>query len=81
MLGTLEYLVSSYVTGGNTMFKNAIASIADSRLAIGLTQSRFPSRQIQIIPTFSLIWITMLHDYWIERFHEWALAEGITTNN
>ncbi|NJB72403.1 hypothetical protein GGR42_002894 [Saonia flava] len=61
----IQCLVSSYVTGDNTMFKNAIASIGNSRMPIGLTQSRFPSREVQIIPTFSLVWITMLHDYWM----------------
>jgi hypothetical protein len=34
-----------------------------SRVASGLTQSRYPARVAQIIPPFSLWWVTMVHDY------------------
>ena len=61
----IQCLVSSYVSGDTTLMRNAVASIHDSRLPFGLTQSRYPSYQTQIIPTFSLIWITMVYDYWM----------------
>jgi hypothetical protein len=35
----------------------------DSRTTDGWTSSRFPSRTSQVIPTFSLWWIRMTHDY------------------
>jgi alpha-L-rhamnosidase len=34
-------------------------------LSSGLTQARYPSYGVQMIPTFSLVWVTMLHDYWM----------------
>lgn len=61
----IQALVSTYVSGDKTLIKNAIESINDSRLPFGLTQSRYPSYQPQIIPPFSLIWITMIYDYWM----------------
>jgi hypothetical protein len=60
----IQCLVSTYVTGDSTMFRNALLALKDSRLPLGLTQSRYPSREVQIIPPFSLIWISMLWDYW-----------------
>ncbi len=63
----IQCLVSSYVTGDFTLMKNAIAAIHDSRFTFGLTQSRYPSYQTQIVPTFSLIWTTMVYDYWMLR--------------
>lgn len=60
----IQCLVSSYVSGDTTMFRNALLALKDSRLPLGLTQSRYPSREVQIIPPFSLIWIDMLWDYW-----------------
>jgi hypothetical protein len=38
-----------------------------SRLTDGVTMSRYPSRNTQIISTFSLWYIGMLHDYWMYR--------------
>lgn len=61
----IQSLVSTYVSGDSRLMHNAIASLNDSRLSLGLTQSRYPSYQPQIIPPFSLIWITMIHDYWM----------------
>jgi hypothetical protein len=61
----IQCLVSSYVSGDLRMMRNALAQINDSRLASGLTQSRYPSHGIQIIPPFSLVWVTMIHDYWM----------------
>ena len=59
----IQGLISSYVDGDSALYKNALQSIYDSRMAMGLTQSRYPSYYTQIIPTFSLLWIAMLNDY------------------
>lgn len=59
----IQGLVSMYVSGDSTLYRNALLSGFDSRMPFGLTQSRFPSYSPQIIPPFSLVWIAMLHDY------------------
>jgi hypothetical protein len=61
----IQALVSTYVSGDTRLTKKAIASIHDSRLPDGLTQSRYPSYQPQVIPPFSLVWNTMVYDYWM----------------
>lgn len=61
----IQALVSTYVSGDSRLTKNAISSLHASQLPIGITQSRFPCNQPQIIPTFSLVWITMVYDYWM----------------
>lgn len=61
----IQCLTSSYVSGDTIMMRKAIQTFFESRLLVGLTQSRCPSYETQIIPTFSLIWITMVHDYWM----------------
>lgn len=60
----IQALVSLYNSGDGRLMKNAIAQINDSRTAEGATMSRAPTRQQQYIPTFSLWWIGMVHDYW-----------------
>ena len=61
----IQALVSTYVSGDSRLVKNAISALHGSQLPIGITQSRYPSNQIQIIPTFSLVWVTMIYDYWM----------------
>jgi len=61
----IQALVSTYVSGDSRLVKNAISVLHDSQLPMGITQSRFPSNQTQIIPTFSMVWVTMVYDYWM----------------
>lgn len=60
----IESLVSLYENGDPLLMRNAIEQIDSSRTPEGLTMSRAPSRLYQYTPTFSLLWIEMLHDYW-----------------
>ena len=63
----IQALVSLYVAGDDRLMRNAIEMYDLSRIAEGLTQSRVPSSTPQIITTFSLFWIDMVHDHWMHR--------------
>jgi len=63
----IQALISLYVSGDDRLMRNAIELFDDSRIPEGLTQSRYPNREPQVIPPFSLIWIGMVHDYWRHR--------------
>ncbi len=63
----IQALISLAVSGDDRLMRNAIDLYDKSRIAEGLTQSRYPSASPQIINTFSLFWIDMVHDYWMHR--------------
>ena len=63
----IQALISLYVTGDDRLMRNAIEQFNNSLLPFGLTQSRYPSSQPQVIPPFSLFWIGMVHDFWMHR--------------
>ncbi|HWA88016.1 MAG TPA: alpha-L-rhamnosidase C-terminal domain-containing protein, partial [Opitutus sp.] len=63
----IQALISLTVSGDDRLMRNAIEQYDHSRLPEGLTQSRYPCTDLQIIPPFSLFWIGMVHDYWIHR--------------
>jgi alpha-L-rhamnosidase len=61
----IQALISYAMTGDARLARQAIENIDDSRVPEGLTQSRYPSRLAQFIPPFSLLWVGMVHDYWL----------------
>jgi alpha-L-rhamnosidase len=63
----IQALISYAVTGDDRLGRQAIENLDWSRLPEGLTQSRYPSANVQMIPPFSLLWIDMLHDFWWYR--------------
>jgi len=63
----IQALVSLYNSGDDRLVRNAINQMDHSRIAEGITLSRHPSYSPQQIPTFSLWYIGMLHDYWMYR--------------
>jgi hypothetical protein len=63
----IQALISYAVAGDDRLARQAIAAYDQSRTSDGLTMSRYPSSLPQIIPTFSLLWIGMVHDYWMYR--------------
>lgn len=63
----IQAMVSLYNSGDDRLVRNAINLLDNSRLAEGITLSRYPTANAQEIPTFSLWWIGMLHDYWMYR--------------
>jgi len=63
----IQAMVSYYNSGDDRLARNAINLMDHSRIAEGLTLSRHPSYSPQIISTFSLWYIGVLHDYWMYR--------------
>lgn len=59
----IQCMISLYNSGDDRLVRNAIRQADYSRVAEGMTLSRYPSSLDQQIPTFSLWWIGMLHDY------------------
>lgn len=63
----IQALVTLFNSKDDKLVRNAINQLDQSRMAEGITLSRYPSANAQQIPTFSLFWIGMLHDYWMYR--------------
>ena len=63
----IQALISLYVTGDDRLMRKAITDFYHSRVPEGLTQGRYPSNRLQVIPPFSLYWVSMLYDYWMHR--------------
>lgn len=63
----IQAMISYYNSGDDRLARNAINLMDHSRITEGVTQSRWPTRSTQIISTFSLWYIGMLHDYWMYR--------------
>lgn len=61
----IQSLISLYNTGDDRLMRKAIHDFYDSRVPDGLTQGRYPSSRLQVIPPFSLFWVSMLYDYWM----------------
>lgn len=59
----LQVLVTYAITRDDRLPRKALLLFDSSRVSIGITQSRYPSRWEQIIPPFSLWWVAMVHDY------------------
>ncbi len=63
----LEVLTTYALTGDDRLPRKALSMFDVSRLTGGFTQSRYPVRVGQVIPPFSLWWISMVHDYALWR--------------
>lgn len=63
----IQALISLYMTGDDRLVRKAINDFHNSRVPEGLTQGRFPSNRLQVIPPFSMYWVSMIHDYWMHR--------------
>lgn len=59
----IQELVSLFNAGDPRLLKNLLDQLDHSRQPEGITQSRYPSVNPQIIPTYSMVYIWMLHDY------------------
>ncbi|WP_129715396.1 alpha-L-rhamnosidase N-terminal domain-containing protein [Pedobacter sp. SYP-B3415] len=63
----IQALISLYNAGDDRLMRKAINDFYNSRVPEGLTQGRYPSSRLQVIPPFSLFWVSMLYDYWMHR--------------
>jgi alpha-L-rhamnosidase len=63
----IQALVSLYNAGDDRLVRYGLTLMDHSRIAEGITLSRYPTDLHQQIPTFSLWWIAMLHDYYMYR--------------
>jgi alpha-L-rhamnosidase len=63
----IQALISYYNSSDDRLARLALAQMDQSRIAEGITLSRWPSYTPQQIPTFSLWYIGMLHDYFMYR--------------
>jgi hypothetical protein len=63
----LQALLSLYMSGDDRLMRQALTHFDLSRIPEGITASRYPSDLGQYIPTFSLFWVAMVHDYWMHR--------------
>lgn len=63
----IQALISYTVVGDDRLARQGLLAFYDSIIPEGITRSRYPSSLPQNIPTFSLLWIGMLHDFWMYR--------------
>jgi len=55
---------AGYVSGDWRLARQAVYHFDWSRDETGLTKSRYPSRVPQKIPSWSLLWVRLVRDYW-----------------
>lgn len=62
----LEALVTYILTNDDRLPRKALRLFDASRMPNGMTQSRYPCKATQVISTFALWWVGMVHDflYW-----------------
>ena len=73
----IQALISYSVAGDDRLGRQAIEAFNNSRIPEGITRSRYPSSLPQNIPTFSLLWIGMLHDWWMYRTDPAPIKESL----
>ncbi|OJU09477.1 MAG: hypothetical protein BGN88_10160 [Clostridiales bacterium 43-6] len=71
----IQALISLYITGDDRLMREALRIFRSSVTEEGLTLCCYPAGGNSIIPTFSLLWINMLHDYFMHRSDDDFLAE------
>lgn len=63
----VQAMISYYESGDDRLARNALLLMDKSRLPEGVTLSVYPTRGNQVISPFSLLYIGMLHDYYMYR--------------
>jgi alpha-L-rhamnosidase len=62
----IQILFSYLVSGDTRLARKAIEDYASSLIPEGILQSRYPSAEPQVIPTFALYWIMIVEDYYMQ---------------
>jgi hypothetical protein len=73
----IQALISYTVAGDDRLGRQALRAFDNSRIPEGITRSRYPSNLPQSIPTFSLLYVDMLHDYWMYRPDDQGFARSL----
>lgn len=66
----IQAMITLFNTRNDELVRSAIEHGRRSMVADGMTMSRYPSSLHQFIPSYSLWWICMGHDYWTYRGDE-----------
>ena len=74
----IQALISLYVSGDDRLARKAILDFYHSMVPEGLTQGRYPSNRLQVIPPFSLWWVSMIYDYSMHRDDKLFTAKFLT---
>ena len=61
----IQAMIGYYLSSDRRLQRQAIEQFSWSIMPDGMTQSRYPSRQTQVIPPFSLWWVLMVYDQWM----------------
>ncbi|MEM8873759.1 MAG: alpha-L-rhamnosidase [Planctomycetota bacterium] len=75
----IQALVSYACTGDDRLARHALRMFARSVTPDGLVRARFPDRDEQVIPQFSLFYIGMLHDFLMWRDEPALVRECMPT--
>lgn len=61
----LEAICTRLITKDDRLIRKSLRILGLSQRPDGSLNAQYPSRSIQTIPSFMLIWILMLHDHWL----------------
>jgi len=75
----IQAMISYFYSSDDRLTRNALEQIGESLLPEGITLSRYPTQCTQIIPTYSLLYIGMLHDYWMYRNDSTLIKDKLIT--
>ena len=63
----IDALLSYTLAGEERLARRAIEHFDWSRGGFEITQSRYPTAEVQLIPPYALFFVSMLHDFWMYR--------------
>jgi alpha-L-rhamnosidase len=73
----IDALLSYIVANDDRLGRRALELFDQSRLADGITQSRYPTSEMQYIPPYALFFVSMVHDFWMYRDDPFFVRERL----